>query len=80
MGGSRNLELVQERADNLVAAGQKRHRDDSLPSESCFGSPIDRFLDMTLGCQLSHEALGDPLLVRQVFGISTVGKRSDCGF
>ena len=80
MGGSSNLEFVQERADNLVAAGQKRHGDDSLPSENCFGSPVDRFLDMTLGCQLSHETLGNPLFVGEVFGMSPAGKRSDCGF
>jgi hypothetical protein len=79
VGGSGNLEHVQKRADNLIAAGQNRHGD-ALPSESCFGSPIERLLDMTLGNQLSHETLSDSLLVGQVFGRSTVGKRSDCGF
>jgi hypothetical protein len=55
MGGSRNLERVQERADNLVTSGQKSHRDDSLPPESRFGSAIELLFDMMLGCQLSHE-------------------------
>ena len=80
MGGSGNFEPVQERADDLVAAGQKRHGDESLPPESRFSSPLERLFDLMLGCQLPHETLGDPLFVRKVFGRSTVGKRSNCGF
>ena len=32
-----------------------------------------------LGCQLSHETLGNPLVVGEVFGIPPAGKRPDCG-
>jgi len=54
MGGSGNFEPVQERADDLVAAGQKRHGDESLPPESRFSSPVERLFDVMLGCRHCH--------------------------
>ena len=80
MGGSRNLERAQERADNQVTSGQKRHGDDFLPPESRFSSAIELLFDMVLSCQLSHETLSNPLFGGEVFGMSPTGKRSDCGF
>ena len=49
MGGSRNFEHVQERADDLITAGQKRHGDESLPPERRFSSPVERLFDVMLG-------------------------------
>jgi len=54
MGGSGNFERVQERADDLVAAGQKRHGDESLSPESRFSSPVERLFDVMLGCRHCH--------------------------
>jgi hypothetical protein len=67
MGGSGNFKRVQQRADDLITAGQERHGDESLAPEGRFSSSVERLVDVMLGCQLSHETLRDPLFVRKVF-------------